>query len=332
MRRAVLATLLAASSAQAEEFFTVNDTTDTLTLLDTATSPPTLTSIGPLGASFDFGALAWDGATLWMIGGLANAYLHTVDPTTGVSTRVGAHGVRDLFAMTWDPDTGALYAGDRSGGFYRLDPATGAATPIGRTGIDHAGMTHVPGVGIVADRFSGSDLYVIDPATAVATRIGGGGVPFDDGGLAWSQDDRGYYRIDGSGTLHFIDGATFATTPVATGLGAHDGLTPLVGGSPTGVRLRITGSCPGMMTLDLAGLTPGSTFVATRSSALGSATIPGGRCAGTALGLAAPGLIGFFPTGSGTRSFLPSVGGGSCGDHVQVVDLATCQTSNVAQF
>lgn len=103
-------------------------------------------------------------------------------------------------------------------------------------------------------------------------------------------------------------------------------------GGGGGVNLSINGRCPGALSIDITGLTAGSTFVAVRASSPGSATIPGGSCAGTTLHLSSPRVVGFFPTQGGSRSFMPSIGGGGCGDYIQVVDLATCRVSNLDQL
>lgn len=106
----------------------------------------------------------------------------------------------------------------------------------------------------------------------------------------------------------------------------------IVVGGTGGPSLTVAGSCPGLLTIDIQGLTPGGRFAAVRSTSPGSAAIPGGGCAGVLLGLDSPRLVGFFPSGTGDQSFMPSISPGACGDYIQIVDLDTCATSPLAQF
>jgi len=104
----------------------------------------------------------------------------------------------------------------------------------------------------------------------------------------------------------------------------------LGGGSPD---LSITGDCPGDIVLNLTGGTPGGSIALVSSASEGSSNVPQGSCAGTPLGLSAPGLLAIVPLdGNGAFSTTRNVPAPLCGLFLQVLDLGTCQTSNVAQI
>lgn len=102
-------------------------------------------------------------------------------------------------------------------------------------------------------------------------------------------------------------------------------LTALAGGP----MLDVTGSCPGPITFDVMGLTPG-TRIAVLAGAPGSDTLPGGPCADTRTDLSSVRLLSTVPDWDrdGQISLAPFVPGGACGRTVQVIDLTTCLLTN----
>lgn len=102
-------------------------------------------------------------------------------------------------------------------------------------------------------------------------------------------------------------------------------------------RLRVTGSCPGRLTIAWSDATPGAQQGLVFGNNLGSTRIPNAfPCAGTQLGLQGGVQLvdppGYFGTGSGQGSFNGNAGAAACGHYLQLVEGGSCQTSNVAQI
>ncbi|MFT4626337.1 MAG: hypothetical protein ACI8PZ_005014 [Myxococcota bacterium] len=102
-------------------------------------------------------------------------------------------------------------------------------------------------------------------------------------------------------------------------------------GSASAQTVTLGGSCPGPVSIDVTGLTPGGNLVMIASNSLGSATIPSGICAGTNTGLGAP-MNWFGPVtdldADGAVSFSPSLPGPACGLYIVAVDMSTCSVSS----
>lgn len=103
-------------------------------------------------------------------------------------------------------------------------------------------------------------------------------------------------------------------------------------GPPAGLALRIAGSCPGAVDVGVRNLTPGGRFAVVQGGSGSGARIPGGPCAGGLLDLSSASLVGVLPSGTGAVDRVLTVPGGACGDDVQVVDLVSCETSNLQTF
>jgi hypothetical protein len=100
--------------------------------------------------------------------------------------------------------------------------------------------------------------------------------------------------------------------------------------------LRASGTCPGPLTFEVTGATPGGQVRAFRSNSAGATVVPAGPCAGTPLGLAngpVPNHLqmhGTFTADSfGDWEFAFNALPGACAARLQFVDLTTCQVSNV---
>ncbi len=106
--------------------------------------------------------------------------------------------------------------------------------------------------------------------------------------------------------------------------------------STEGVSLRVTGTCPGQITLSWNGATANRQMGIVFSRSTGSYVIPGGPCAGTQLGLGTNQLqlartIGTGSNGSGQVN--GNIGTGACGGYLQLVVVdSPCDTSNVVQL
>lgn len=104
--------------------------------------------------------------------------------------------------------------------------------------------------------------------------------------------------------------------------------------SQGGYRLSITGECPGTVTLRWRGATPSRQQAIVFALSTGSFRIPNGPCQGTVLGLGSQGLrlINTIGTGNGEGTINGRIGTGACGGYLQLVELPSCTTSNVAQL
>lgn len=94
------------------------------------------------------------------------------------------------------------------------------------------------------------------------------------------------------------------------------------------VQLSKTGTCPGVMRLDVAYCTPGG-GVAILQGIAGSFIKSGNPCAGLVLGIANPSLVAILTANGGGNATLSfNAPAGACGRTVQAVDIASCTASN----
>lgn len=98
--------------------------------------------------------------------------------------------------------------------------------------------------------------------------------------------------------------------------------------------LTITGDCNSEVTGTVTGVTPGADVAILYSHRLGEFVIPDGyMCAGTVLDLARPILWDIEEAEEDGILFEDEdLHGRGCGVYIQVVDLETCEVSNVAQI
>lgn len=90
-----------------------------------------------------------------------------------------------------------------------------------------------------------------------------------------------------------------------------------------------TGSCPGTVDIAAADLTPGGAVVLL-SGDVGSDVLAVGPCAGTQTGLSNLQVrSGVVAGADGVISFSPTLPAGVCSQSLQVLDLSTCEVSNV---
>ncbi len=102
-----------------------------------------------------------------------------------------------------------------------------------------------------------------------------------------------------------------------------------------GPMLQLAGQCPGVVAISWRNATPQRQMGIVFARITGSFRVPGGPCAGTALGLGATQLqlVNVISTGNGSGTVNGNAGAGACGGFLQlvVVDGSPCTTSNVAQ-
>ncbi len=96
--------------------------------------------------------------------------------------------------------------------------------------------------------------------------------------------------------------------------------------------LEMSGQCPGYFILKWSGATPGRRHAILHGTESGVTIIPSGPCRGTVLGMAGQvNLVNIISTRDGEGSVI-GYGGQVCHFFVQLLELGTCNTSNVVEF
>ncbi|TAH36816.1 MAG: hypothetical protein EYC70_07455 [Planctomycetota bacterium] len=130
--------------------------------------------------------------------------------------------------------------------------------------------------------------------------------------------------------------AALAAASLPSGTVATEGQPDGAGGSGRALNLNLFGNCPGPMAFLVSGARPDSTIAFLWSFGTGSATIQGGRCAGTVLGLDANARFGGAALADANGdAFWPVTGvpPSACGRaFVQALEIAGCVTSNVVRL
>ncbi|MFT5456824.1 MAG: hypothetical protein ACI9K2_003314 [Myxococcota bacterium] len=106
-----------------------------------------------------------------------------------------------------------------------------------------------------------------------------------------------------------------------------------ISGVASAQSLDFTGDCPGPVTIDVAGITPGGNAVFLMGAAgEGSDVIGVGACAGTVTGLSGLRFLtrATDADGDGSLSFSPTIPDGRCDTSIQVLDTTSCALTNVA--
>jgi len=326
---------LVAAGVQAGELYTIRTGDDMLRKLDTQTL--TLTDIGPIGIAFDFGDMGYDpgSGNMYLVQGFAGTGLYTVDLTNGQTTFVGSHGSSDMFSLISDPNSGKMYCGEstRNHGFYEINLSNAQLTLIATTAINMDALTYDPNQQLIVAAYAGpGDLYSVDPSNGSTALLNDGDF-FNNCGMAYDEDTGLYWLIDWSGNLYSIDPNNgYARTLRLSGLGAHDGLAAVTGGGGR-YTLRLSGRCPGTLTVSWNNATPSRQQGIVFGNNQGTTTIPTGACAGTQLGVqGSVRLVNTVGTGSGSGSVNGQAGTAACGHYLQLVESGSCNTSNVARI
>ncbi|HMV65674.1 MAG TPA: thrombospondin type 3 repeat-containing protein [Myxococcota bacterium] len=105
-------------------------------------------------------------------------------------------------------------------------------------------------------------------------------------------------------------------------------------GNACDLYLDASGACPGPIAFSASGLTPGGPIAVISATGLGGLQIPAGPCAGFPTGLDTSAQLVKTVTAnmSGEIAAQPTAPAFACGRYVQLVDMATCRTTNVAQI
>ena len=148
-----------------------------------------------------------------------------------------------------------------------------------------------------------------------------------------SAGDISGYTVSGAGDIN-ADGIGDVMVG-APGANAFDGQTYVVFGRPavSAPSLTVSGACPGEVTIEYSEATPNGAVVPLHADTQGTFVIPSGRCAGTVIDLADPKRLSPWAADeTGTVLETVTVPPSACGRFLQVIDAATCTTSNVAQL
>jgi DNA-binding beta-propeller fold protein YncE len=195
--------------------YTVNRVTGACTLL----SPVS-------GASLDNMLAIDDRGTMFSAARTATgADLYTLDPLTGVATKIGSNALTELSALAFEPPPlEELYAVDGAGNnpatLYRLDPRNGSVlATIGSVGFVHAvGLAFHPVTGLLYATANdpGTTVFTINPATAATAVIGSHGLQIPDIAFAPSGVLYGWNELSSADQLVRIDLGTGAATTVGS--------------------------------------------------------------------------------------------------------------------
>ncbi len=243
----------------------------------------------------------------------------------------------------WDGNNGQAYEGDIIIKLGYTSKVPGQSPPVGLDSV----LANNPS-GLMTEVFNGRVSAVIDfQGTEVFNHI----IRFDtpwcydpaQGNLlveiasTWvSGADLAVSRSSGSAESSRAYNSTrfgnAASPTTATRMDFYEGACS--GGGPT---LRISGDCPGRITVAWADATPSRPMGIALANSTGSFVIPGGACGGTQLGLSNSGLQLVYSgnTGaSGSGQVSSNAGTLACGKYLQmvVVDGSPCTTSNVVQI
>lgn len=194
-----------------------------------------------------------------------------------------------------------------------------------------------------ADGIAGSNFPVVptvspDGSTVVFATVFSFGVNgkvaavnANDGSVLWSVPISGL-SAGAAGPVAFSNDGQTVYVPI-TEIGGVNRLAAysVHGEVSTGPVLAVTGTCPGSITMTMNGVTPGAQVSIYSSKRAGSTTIATGSCAGTTLDLMrARAIATGTADASGNLSVRVRLGARQCGQLMQALDLATCETSNVA--
>ncbi|HMV66104.1 MAG TPA: hypothetical protein PKA64_04595 [Myxococcota bacterium] len=104
----------------------------------------------------------------------------------------------------------------------------------------------------------------------------------------------------------------------------------LLGAAPQ-VTMEVAGACPGPLTISVRNLVPSRSFAVAVSDTIGRGTAPAAACAGAPLGLSTTSLslLTTRSSGRGDVTWTVSPNPALCGRHVQIIDLASCDATNV---
>lgn len=261
--------------------------------------------------------------------------LITIDEFTGNGSPLATIDLDYVRGLAFAPD-GALYAIDDGGiampdVLYTIDPITGTTMLIAAT-------SHARIQGLAIDR--GGDAFAWDTEAGLLSVDLATGATIDvNGQLDGSQDIESLTfsatgELYGCGyALYTLDRASGVRSLIGSG-GYGDIRGVAFIGAGNGRALQITGRCPGRLTVEWRGATPGRSAALIVGAVREPFTIPSGPCGGTVLGISGQVRLvdppGLFSTGDGSGTITGTAGSSACGRYLQLIEGGSCATSNVA--
>jgi len=226
------------------------------------------------------------------------------------------------------PDSGSIYVFERDliGGWLEADkvlPTTGVASALFGSSLSLDGDRLVVGAHLGDENGSDSgSVYTFEQSADGKWYEADKPLPLDAQesdffGISVSLDgDRMAIGASGSDDNGEDSGAAYMFETVLV--------------SP---QLTLSGTCPGEVQFTLSGTTPRSGFGLYSSATPGTWTLDSGPCEGVSLDLDTPTLLGEGNTDfDGENSRVRNVDGPRCGTYLQLIDLNTCLTSDIAQI
>lgn len=229
-----LAIIASGGSAAAGTLFGINDTDNSLVIINPETA--TVTTVGSLGvASGDFGDLAYDSTTgtAYWAAGRGNNNLYSVNLTTGAASLIGDYGVDDLFGLTFNTANNTLYGFSANNSVYTINVSTGASTVLsGNSGLYPGGAAYVAATDtIYLQAAGGGNVNTINAATGAGTFFSPGVGFINDGGLTWDAARGLFFANDWSGNLYSYD-PSFSSRSLVLNTGyAMDGIISVESGA-----------------------------------------------------------------------------------------------------
>ena len=230
-----LALVLATAAAKADPVVYISTGGEQFGTIDLSTG--SFTPIGP-GIPIGTGGLVQGpGGNLLTLG--FNGNLYSINPTTGLTTNIGATGLGDCSLPTspCGPNStnilgklgSTIYATDLANNLYSINPATGAATLIGLTGIPS--LPFVPLAPVPGD--PDGSFYTYDE------------ILFDYSGNLYANFDAGYFDpVTFTPTqliapqIYEINTSTGLATPITPTIYGLEGITN-VNGTVYGFNLNL---------------------------------------------------------------------------------------------
>jgi outer membrane protein assembly factor BamB len=133
-----------------------------------------------------------------------------------------------------------------------------------------------------------------------------------------------------AGPVSFSNDGNIIYAPI-TEIGGTNRLIAVQVGASAGPVLSVSGTCPGPITINVTGATPGASVAIWGGKQAGSTTLTTGECSGTTLELNRAHLLTTGTADSnGNVNLRVRLNSNRCGVLLQAIDLSNCATSNVA--
>ena len=288
---------------------------------------------------------------------------YTIPPTNPFSgegvnrEEIWDYGLRNPWRFSWDRDTGDFWISDVGQNAFEevnLEPASSTGEVNYGWNPMEAESCYLPNPTCEANpiAFAASEGYtlpvIVYPHTNVPCdsltggfRYRGGAIPAIDAkyiygdycngtifaatqGGSWSSS-----TLLNSGFQFAI--STFGEDPEGELWMAHYGTGTIYKVVPPVPNIRLSGSCPGNVTVEIDGASnDGRVFVGIANS-VGATALGGSVCNGAVVPLASPSLAAVLRArADGTVRRVFNLGAGQCGRVVAVVDRDTCEVSAAA--